>query len=119
MTLSVRGETFVLPGENNTQNVTGREIIEIEDAFGLDGLTLLELLGVDENDPKYKPHPNPKYTKVKALYAVTWVAMSRAGKVLSIDDVLNTYGIDEISSEDSEAPKELTANDSSEAAPAV
>ena len=102
MPIIIRGETFELPGENNTQNVTGREIIAIEEAFGLDGLTLLGILGEDETSPMYKPHPNPAYSKVKALYALTWVCMTRAGKILSIDDVLNNYGIDEITSTESD-----------------
>jgi len=107
MPLIVRGESFNLPGENDTQNVTGREIIAIEDAFGLDGLTLLGILGEDETDPMHKPHPNPAYSKIKALYALTWVCMTRAGKILSLDDVLNNYGIDEISSTDSDEAKKL------------
>ena len=77
-----------------------RQIIQIEEAFGLDGLTLLSTMASD------KPHPNPKYTQIKALYALAWICLSRSGKILSIDDVLDEYSIDEFSLEDDD-PKEL------------
>jgi hypothetical protein len=99
MPLIIKGESYILPTEDNTQGPTGREIIEIEDAFGLDGLTLLGILGEDE------AHPNPAYSKIKALYALAWICLTRAGKVVSIDDVLNTYSIDEIAPGDLTDPK--------------
>jgi len=103
MALVLRGENYPMPGEDNQPGPTGREIIQIEDGFGLDGLTLLSILGEDE------PHPNPKYSKVKALYALTWICLTRAGKILSIDDVLNTYSIEEIGVEDPDLKKSVTA----------
>jgi hypothetical protein len=101
MPLQIRGESFALPTENGTQAPTGREIIAIEESFGLDGLTLLSVLGED------KPNSNPAYSKVKALYALAWICMTRGGKVLSIDDILNTYSINEIGVESD--PKESIA----------
>ena len=108
MPIVIRGESFLMPSEAGSSAPTGREIITIEEGFGLDGLILLSTLASDT------PHPNPAYSKVKALYALAWIAMSRAGKIVSIDDVLNTYGIDEIGA--TSDPKELnTAENSSEA----
>ena len=89
MALQIRGTNYVIPGENGSAGPTGREIIEIELAFGLDGL---ELLGVLASD---KPHPNAAYSKTKAMYAVAWICKTRAGEIVSIDDVLNQFSINE------------------------
>lgn len=89
MPFNIRGTVYALPGEANAPSLTGREILAIEDHFGLDGLTLMQALS-----PDFKPLPG--YTRTKALYALGWVAMTRAGEILSIDDVLNDYGIDEL-----------------------
>lgn len=99
MPLIIKGESYILPTEDKTQGPTGREVIEIEDHFGLDGLTLLGVLGEDE------AHPNPAYSKVKALYALAWICLTRAGKVMSISDVLDTYSIDEIEPGEEADPK--------------
>lgn len=99
MPLLIKGESFDLPTENNSQGPTGSEIIEIEDHFGLDGLILLGVLGDEE------PHANPAYSKIKALYALAWICLTRAGKIVSISDVLNNYSIDEIEPGDSTDPK--------------
>jgi hypothetical protein len=104
MPLNIRGESFLLPTENNTPGPTGREVITIEETFGLDGLTLLGTLADGD-----KLYPNPAYSKVKALYALAWICMTRAGKILSIDDVLNTYSIDEISAGVDDPKKSSTA----------
>lgn len=90
MPLIVRGKSYVLPEENDTQAPTGEEIIAIEDAFDLDGLTLLATLSSPEAS-KIRG-----YTRVKALYALAWITMTRAGDVLSVQDVLKEYGIDEL-----------------------
>ena len=86
-----------MPKENGSSSPTGREIIEIENHFGLDGLTLLGALSTEEGKER------PGYSKVKALYALTWICMVRAGEVVSIADILNEYGIDEIKPEDSDS----------------
>jgi hypothetical protein len=99
MPIIIKGESYNLPTENDTPGPTGREIIAIEDAFGLDGLTLLGVLSDD------KLHNNPAYSKLKALYALAWICMTRAGKIVSIDDVLNNYAINDISVESDSDPK--------------
>ena len=101
MPLKIRDKSYTLPKENGTPAPTGREIIEIENYFQLDGMTLLSSLSLEEGKER------PGYTKAKAVYALAWICISRAGEVASIDDVLRDYGIDEITAEDS--PKEQTA----------
>jgi hypothetical protein len=104
MPLVIREKSYDIPKENGSPAPTGREIIEIENAFNLDGLTLLGTLANDE------PSKLQGYSKVKALYAVAWISMSRAGETLSIDDVLNEYAIDEILMKDESEKKELPAD---------
>jgi hypothetical protein len=105
MPLILRGKSYPMPKEGDSAAPTGREIVAIEDHFGLDGLTLISQLAPDAKQI-------PGYSKVKALYALVWIAMTRAGEIVSIDDILNEYGVDEIEIKDS-APKALTAEDSS------
>jgi len=88
MPLQIKDEVFAIPGEGSEPNVSGREINNIEDALGLDGLSLLGLLASED-----ALHPNPKYTRSKAIYAVAWICLVRAGKVLSFDNVLDSYTI--------------------------
>ena len=106
MPIIIKGETFTIPSEAGTPALTGREIVGIEDAFGLDGLTLMRVIGEDSE------HPNPKYTQSKALYALAWVVMNRAGKKLSMDEVLDGYTIEDFNVTDSPAdsPKAEAAN---------
>ena len=88
MALIIKGKSYPMPGQDGQQNLTGDEIIAIEDHFGLDGLDLMAVF----NGAKA-----PKgYTKAKALWAVAWVGMSRAGEVVSIADVLRDVAVDEI-----------------------
>ena len=96
MPLMIRDKSYSLPKENGTSSPTGREIIEIENHFGLDGLTLLGTLSPDSTE-------RPGYSKVKALYALAWICMTRAGEIVSIADILNEYGIDEIKPEESDS----------------
>jgi len=112
MPLSIRGKNYPLPKENNEPGPTGREIIGIETYFNLDGLRLLSVLGDDQ------PDVLPAYTKAKALYSVAWISMTRGGEVLSIEDVLNEYSIDEIQAAD-EDPKASAGELSSEVEPAA
>lgn len=88
MPLQIKDEVYAVPGEGSEPNVSGREIMNIEDALGLDGLSLLGLLASET-----ELHPNPKYTRNKAIYAVAWICLVRSGKVLSLDNVLDTYTI--------------------------
>ena len=97
MPLIIRDKSYPLPKENGSSAPTGREIIEVENHFGLDGLTLLGALSTEEGKER------PGYSKVKALYALAWICMVRAGEVVSIADVLDEYGIDEIKPEDSDS----------------
>jgi hypothetical protein len=104
MPLVIREKSYTIPKENGSPAPTGREIIEIENSFNLDGLALLSTLASDE------PSKLQGYSKVKALYAVAWIAMTRAGETLSIDDVLNEYAIDEILLKEEPEKKELEAD---------
>jgi len=88
MPLQIKDEVFAIPGEGSEPNVSGREITNIEDALGLDGLSLLGLLASED-----ALHPNPKYTRSKAIYAVAWICLTRAGKIVSFDNVLDSYTI--------------------------
>lgn len=101
MPIIVRDKSYPMPKENGSPAPTGKEIIEIENYFQLDGLGLLQTLSTETGNER------PGYTKVKAIYALAWICMSRAGEIVSIADVLDGYGIDEIKAEDS--PKEPTA----------
>jgi hypothetical protein len=105
MPLQIRGTTYAIPKEGNEPGPTGREIIEIEDHFELDGLKLMEILGSDG------PSGIPGYTRAKAYYAMAWICMTRKGEILSIADVLNEYSIDEFEAivEGDESPKELAS----------
>lgn len=99
MALEIRGKVYPLPKENNQPGPTGKEILEIEKYFDLDGLTLLSTLSPDAKSI-------PGYTKTKAFYALAWIAMTRGGEILSIDDILNDIPIDEITFEADQLPKE-------------
>lgn len=100
-----------MPGEGNSPQPSGREIIAIEETFGLDGLKLLSTLADTE------PSQIKGYTKVKAIFAMAWISMTRGGEVLSLDDVLNDYAIDEFEMvEESEESKKEPASSEAELA---
>lgn len=88
MPLIIKGKEYKLPNEGSEKGPTGQEIMEIESHFdNLDGLVLISSLG---NEKFVKG-----YTKTKAMYSMAWIAMTRAGEVLSIADVLKDYSIDD------------------------
>jgi len=95
MPIKLKETVYLLPGEKGSAGFTGSEIIGIEDHFNLDGLTLISALSTTTPAAK-------GYTRVKALYAVAWVVMCRAGEICSINDVLNDLSIDEIEPLDDE-----------------
>lgn len=106
MPLQIRGKIYAIPKEGKEPGPTGREIIEIEDHFQIDGLKLLELLG-DEDVSKIVG-----YSRAKAYYAMAWICMTRGGEVLSIADVLNDYSIDEFEAiVEDENPKEIASSE--------
>jgi hypothetical protein len=90
MPLNIRGTVYPAPNEDDQPGVLGKELVEIEDHFGLDALTLLGTL------EDAKPSAFPGYTKSKALYAFAWICLTRGGVIVSIQDVLNDYSIDEL-----------------------
>ena len=94
MPLIIKGKSYPMPAEAPEPNLTGKEIMTIEDHFGLDGLRLMSCLSGST--------PGKGYTQAKALWSLAWVAMTRAGEVLSIDDVLNDVSIDDIDVMDEE-----------------
>jgi hypothetical protein len=104
MALTVRGKSYPTPNEGDQPGLLGKELMAIEDAFGIDALTLF---GTLESD---KPSTLPGYTKAKAFYALAWVCMTRAGEILSIQDVLDGYSIDEFTEQEAEVKKEQTVS---------
>lgn len=90
MPISVRGKVYPAPGEGDQPGMLGKELTAIEDHFGLDAMTLIGTLS-DE-----KPSPYPGYTKAKAMFAFAWICLTRGGEILSIQDVLDEYAIDDI-----------------------
>lgn len=102
MPLVIKGKSYPMPKENGQPGFTGKEILEIESYFGLDGMTLLSQLSPDAK-------AIPGYTKTKAFYAIAWIAMTRGGEVVSIDDILGDLAIDDIVFEADADPKEEVA----------
>lgn len=96
MPLEIKGKVYAAPNEGDQPGITGREIIEIEDYFGLDGLTLIRVLAED-GVPRQKG-----YTRAKALFALAWVCMARGGEIVSLEDVLNDLSLGDISIVDDE-----------------
>lgn len=98
MSLIIKGTKYTMPGEKNEKAVTGKEIIEIEDYFNLDGLVLFQSMAMEK--------PPVGYSRTKAMYATAWVVLTRAGEIVSIDDVLCEYSIEDFDYEDEvEDPK--------------
>lgn len=97
MPMLIEGTKYAIPGEGTTPLLTGRELIAIEDHFGLDGM---RLIGVFAGGKEVKG-----YTQAKALYALAWVCKSRAGETVSIDDVLEIAS-DQMEIVDEENPTE-------------
>jgi hypothetical protein len=103
MPLNIKGKNYPMPKEGNQPGPTGREMIEIENYFGLDALVLLSSLSTDAK-------PIQGYSKTKAFYALAWIAMTRGGEVVSIEDLLNDLAIDDIVFEEDDSPKEVIAD---------
>lgn len=99
MPLVLRETRYPLPGEGHEQSITGRELIAIEDAFGVDALTLLSSLSPDIPE-------RPGYTRSKALFALAWVAVHRVNKDMTLDAMLDTVSVDELEIEADENPTE-------------
>lgn len=94
MLLRIKDKTYPLPGDNGQQGVTGAELVAIEDHFkGLDGMELLTSAFTGGAAAT-------GYTRVKGLYALAWVAMSRGGEIVSLADVLNDYAVEDLQFED-------------------
>jgi hypothetical protein len=113
MPIQIRGKEYAAPNETGQPGVLGKELVEIEEHFGLDAMTLLATLN------SHEPSPFPGYTKTKAFFAFAWICLSRGGEIVSIQDVLDEYSLDEIidiSEEESkkESPALLQAESSNE-----
>lgn len=98
MPLIVKGKSYLLPSEGSEKAPTGREIVEIESHFNLDGLILLTALSQDK--------PPVGYTKTKGMYALAWIALTRGGEVVSLEDVLNDYALDDFDFQEEEVKKQ-------------
>ena len=83
MPFIIKGTAYTLPEEAGSKGITGKELLAIEDYFGLDGLTLLSVFSGRELPASY--------TQAKALYALAWISLTRAGEIVSLDDVLEDY----------------------------
>lgn len=99
MPINIRGKVYAAPNETGQPGVLGKELVEIEEYFGLDAITLLGTL--ESSDPS----SFPGYTKAKALYAFTWICLTRGGEIVSLKDVLETYSLDDIVDVSEEEPK--------------
>lgn len=112
MPLIIKGKEYQLPNEGTEKGPTGAEIIEIENYFNLDGLMLISSLGQEK--------PPVGYTKTKAMYSMAWIAITRAGEILSLHDVLKDYSIDDFDVKwEEEDPKKVVAESSEVAEPKV
>lgn len=104
MPLNIRGKVYYAPNDAGQPGILGKELVAIEDHFGLDAISLISVL----DDPK--PSPYPGYTKSKALYALAWICLTRGGVIVSIQDVLDDYSVEEFEeAEEVEPKKEVTA----------
>jgi hypothetical protein len=111
MPLVIKGKSYSLPHEAGQRGPTGSEIIEIENYFNLDGLILISSLAQDK--------PPVGYTKTRAMFAIAWIAMIRAGEILSLNDILNDYSIDDFDFVEEEEPKKDLTESSETAGPSV
>lgn len=110
MPLIIKGKEYNLPNEGTERGPTGLEITEIENYFNLDGLMLISSLGQEK--------PPVGYTKTKAMYSMAWIAMTRAGEILSLHDVLKDYSIDDFDVKwEDEDPKKAVTESSEVAEP--
>lgn len=101
MPFQIRGKIYHAPNEADQPGLLGKELIQIEDFFGLDALTLLSSLEAD------KPSTLKGYTRTKALYAFMWICLTRAGEIVSIQDVLDGYSVDEFTEHEADEKKEV------------
>ena len=90
MPLKIKGKEYAAPNEAGTPGLTGRELIEIEDYFKLDGLSLMATLTGDDKSIARG------YTRAKAIFALAWVCMARAGEPVSLSDVLDDVALGDI-----------------------
>lgn len=77
--------------------MTGRELVSIEDAFGLDALALLSALNPNTAE-------RPGYTRGKALYALAWISKHRVDPSQTFDAFLDSVDLGQIDFEDEENP---------------
>jgi hypothetical protein len=87
MPLVIKDKSYAMPNESGQKGPTGKEIIELENYFQLDGLLILTSLASD--------NPPVGYTKIKGMYSLAWICLTRAGEVVSLEDVLNDYSLDD------------------------
>lgn len=90
MPLEIKGKTYTAPSENGTPGFTGREMVEIEDYFKLDAMSLMSTLAGNERMVAQG------YTRTKAIFALAWVTLSRAGEPYSLSDVLDELSLSDI-----------------------
>lgn len=98
MPLVLRGTAYPMPGEAGQPTITGRELVAIEDEFGLDALKLLSVLSGGD--------AGSGYTQAKAMYAIGWIAVHRADAAMTFGRFLDDVALDEFTITDAENPTE-------------
>lgn len=92
MPLVVRDVTYAQPGEDGQRGPTGTEIDTIETHFHVEFADLMaQLLAPDQ-----RPPAGPGSTATRALYSWCWIVLHRADPTLTLQQVMDEYGIDEL-----------------------
>lgn len=92
MPLIVRGVSYSQPGEDGQRGPTGSEIDIIETHFHVEFADLMaQLLGED-----HRPPARPGCTSTRALYSWCWITLHRADPNVTLQQVMDEYGIDEL-----------------------
>lgn len=92
MPLVVRDVTYSQPGEDGQRGPTGTEIDTVETHFQVEFADLMAQLLA----PDHRPPARPGCTSTRALYAWCWIVLHRTDLNLTLQQVMDEYGIDEL-----------------------
>jgi len=104
MPLTLRGKSYPIAGESGQPGASGRELMAIESTLGVDALTLVNTKFGPGSDGIMPPPPEPGITRAKKIYAVAWIAVSRAEPETKFPEFLDDVAIEEFDIEDEENP---------------